>query len=88
MDANKMFVSRVAFFFLILVSSLKAEVPALERLLTLRFENVPVPSALQKISEQAGVFFSYQPALIVPFRAVTLELRNKTVREALAMIFK
>ncbi len=88
MAANKKLAGILCAAAMLLVCQVKADVPALERELTLRFENVPVPSVLQKISEQTGVLFSYQPDLIVPFRPVTIELRNKTVREALSLIFK
>lgn len=62
-------------------------VPALEREVTLTLNNERIANALTKIQEQTGLVFSYQPALINNLAPVSLKLKQKTVREALALMF-
>lgn len=78
-------------FFLLLglcyaLTSARAAVPALEREVNLILNKEPAGSALQKIQEQTGLIFSYSSGVLSQLEPVTLTLRRKTVREALALI--
>lgn len=66
--------------------SLRAEVPPLERELNLSIVNEKIGNALQIIQQEAKIVFSYQPSLINPSQTVSVQLRKRTVREALALI--
>lgn len=61
-------------------------VPALEREITLTFTNEKLNSALNKIQEQTGLIFSYSSSILNNAPAVSLRLKQKTVREALALM--
>lgn len=63
-----------------------AFVPVLEREITLNFQSEKMSSVLLRIQEQAGFVFSYQPSLLDGIAPVTLQLRKKTVREALTLL--
>ncbi len=63
-----------------------AEVPALEREVNLTFSNERLSAALEKIQEQTGLVFSYPTSILSNMPPVSLELRQKTVREALALM--
>ena len=60
--------------------------PPLEREITLSLTNEPIKSALTKIQEQTGLIFSYRASIIDNVSRVTFQLKQKTVREALALI--
>lgn len=64
----------------------RAFVPPLEREINLSFTNEPVKSALDKIQDQTGLVFSYRQGIIDNVAPVSLKLKQKTVREALALI--
>ena len=64
-----------------------AIVPALEREVNLTLNNEKVTTALSKIQEQTGLIFSYQPAIVNGIGLITLQLKHKTVREALVLLF-
>jgi carboxypeptidase-like protein len=74
-------------FALCLPAKFFAFVFALEREVNLTLTNEKVSSALNKIQEQTGLVFSYQPSVLSNLGTVSLQLRHKTVREALALIF-
>ncbi|MES2680945.1 MAG: STN and carboxypeptidase regulatory-like domain-containing protein, partial [Bacteroidota bacterium] len=61
-------------------------VPALEREITLTFNNEKLNSALNKIQEQTGLIFSYPSNILNNAPPVSLQLKQKTVREALALM--
>ncbi|MBL7901195.1 MAG: carboxypeptidase-like regulatory domain-containing protein [Bacteroidia bacterium] len=63
-----------------------ATVPALERNLELNLKNEKISVILNKIEEQSGVIFSYSPQLFKETGPISIQLKNKTVREALAQI--
>jgi hypothetical protein len=63
-----------------------AFVPPLEREITLSLNNEKITIALNKIQEQTGLIFSYQPSIINNIGPVSLQLKHKTVREALAIM--
>lgn len=63
-----------------------ALVPPLEREINLTLTNEPIKVALAKIQDQTGLIFSYQPAIVNGIGPVTLQLKHKTVREALALM--
>lgn len=64
----------------------KAAVPVLERTLSVTFNNESVISALDKIRAQTGAAFGYQPSLLNSAAPLTMEFKNKSVREVLSVI--
>jgi hypothetical protein len=65
-----------------------AQTPILERTISLSLEAEPLAHALEKIGTQAGFSFSYSPAVITAPARVTVQARNKTVRDVLNQIFQ
>lgn len=63
-----------------------ALLPVLEREISLNFQSEKLSAVLLKIQEQGGFVFSYQSALLDGVRPVTIQIKKKTVREALALI--
>ena len=63
-----------------------ALVPPLEREINLTLANEPIKEALAKIQDQTGLIFSYRPSIVNGIGPVTLQLKHKTVREALALM--
>lgn len=61
-------------------------VPALEKEISITLTNVPLGTALEKIANQAGFVFSYNPTLINTNKVVSLKADKKSVREVLAML--
>ena len=61
-------------------------IPALEREITLHLSNERLNIALDKIQEQAGIIFSYPSSILDNAAPVSLQLKQKTVREALALL--
>jgi hypothetical protein len=76
------------FFLLLFPFAGLTQTPILERPITLTLENEPLSSALSKIGTTAGFSFSYSPAAISSPQRVTLQLENRTVRDALNQIFQ
>lgn len=64
-----------------------AFVPALEREVNLTLTNEKISSALTRIQEQTGLVFSYKPSVLSNLGTISIQLKRKTVREALALIF-
>lgn len=81
----RIFIIVICVFFQSLTSM--AKVPALEREVNLTVTNEKVISVLTKIQEQTGLIFSYQPSLLADLQPVSMQIRQKTVREALALLF-
>lgn len=63
-----------------------AIVPALEREVNLTFTNEKITTVLAKIQEQTGLVFSYQPSIVNGLGPVSMQFRQKTVREVLATL--
>ena len=63
-----------------------ATIPALERALQLNLKNEKITSVFSKIEEQSGVIFSYSPQLFKATDLISIQVKNKTVREVLAQI--
>lgn len=61
-------------------------VPALEREITLSLSNEKLNVALNKIQEQTGLIFSYPSSILSNAPAVSVKLKQKTVREALMLM--
>jgi hypothetical protein len=61
-------------------------IPALEREITLNLSNEKLNSALNKIQEQTGLIFSYSSSILNNAPPISLHLKQKTVREALALM--
>lgn len=63
-----------------------AGIPALEREVNLSLTKELPGAALQKIQDQTGLIFSYSSTLLKNISPVSLQLKQKTVREALSLI--
>ena len=63
-------------------------IPILERKITISFKDEKISSALNKIGQQGEFSFSYNSSIISETETVTLEIVDKSVREALNSIFK
>ncbi len=72
--------------FCLIPNSICASLPALERPLQLNLKNEKISLVLNKIEEQSGVIFSYSPLLFKETGLISIQIKNKTVREALAQI--
>ncbi|PBQ33445.1 hypothetical protein CNR22_17230 [Sphingobacteriaceae bacterium] len=71
---------------LLCVNGLMAVIPPLEREINLTVSNERFSDVLFKIQEQTGLIFSYNPSIISGIRPLSLQIKHKTVREALAMM--
>lgn len=66
----------------------QAEVPLLERVISIVFESERVDVALRKISQQGNFTFSYNPSVIDASRIVNGSFNGMTIREILNELFK
>lgn len=66
--------------------SASAILPPLEREVNLSLNNEQFSTVLLRIQEQTGLVFSYKPSIIAGIGPVSLQLKHKTVREALALM--
>ena len=80
-------VLRVSFAMLI-SNDARAEVPLLERLISITFDAERMDVALNKISQQGNFTFSYNPSVIDASRIVNGSFNGMTVREVLDELFK
>jgi hypothetical protein len=62
--------------------------PPLERVITVKAQNMPTESVLEQIADQGDVEFSYSPQVVDPQKKVNVNVENKTIREALDVIFQ
>jgi hypothetical protein len=76
----------ILFLILVCSGSFFAIVPPLEREINLSVSNEEITRVLDKIEEQTSLVFSYNSKLLNGIAPVSLQLRHKTVREALALI--
>lgn len=60
--------------------------PPLEREINISFSNEPIRSALNKIQDQTGLVFSYKASLMENVAPISADIKQRTVREALALI--
>jgi hypothetical protein len=65
-----------------------AEVPLLERVISITLETEKIDVALRKISQQGNFTFSYNPTVIDASRLVSASFNGTTVREVLDELFK
>jgi hypothetical protein len=79
---------RFIFIFSFLLSSAFcfSVIPPLEREVTLSVVNERVSIALNKMAEQTGLVFSYSSSIINDLPPISINVKHKTVREALALI--
>ncbi len=79
---------RFVFLFSFLLSSAScfSVIPPLEREVSLSLTNERVSVALNKMSEQTGLVFSYSSNIINDLPTVSINIKHKTVREALALL--
>ncbi len=71
---------------LILSATVKAGTPVLERTVSITFNNEPIVSVLDKIRAQTGAAFGYQPQILNGVAPVTMEFKNKSIREVLYLV--
>jgi hypothetical protein len=69
-------------------SNALAQSANLERVVTARFSDVSVEEVLSYLSAQGNFKFSYNSSLIDEDKSVELILVNKTIREAIGLLFK
>ncbi|MCX6182980.1 MAG: hypothetical protein NT150_13755 [Bacteroidetes bacterium] len=72
--------------FFLCTQSAYAVVPALEREVNFTVSNEPIAKVLAKIQEQTDVIFSYNSLLLSNISPLTLQLKHKTIREALTLM--
>ena len=60
----------------------------LAKRITLRMHDTPLPEVLKKITELSGVTFSYNPASLPMEKRISVNLKNKTVKEVLEAVFR
>lgn len=65
----------------------QTKTPLLERNISINLSNTKMDDALIKISQQGGFIFSYNPAVIDVNKTVTINIKNKSVREVLNQLF-
>lgn len=73
---------------LLVHSNALAQSANLERVVTARFSDVSVEEVLSYLSAQGNFKFSYNSSLIDEDKSVELILVNKTIREAIGLLFK
>ena len=72
-------------FFLIalLFCSLKASSQPLQQRIALSLKNKPIAEALQEITRQTGIEFSYDPRQVPVDKPITINIKDRTVQEVL-----
>ncbi len=60
----------------------------LETKLTVRLENQPLAKVLEQVGEQAGVRFSYNPDVIDVKKSITIQVKDRKMRDLLDDIFQ
>ena len=75
-------------FAALISNNARAEVPLLERVISINFDLERMDVALRKISQQGNFTFSYNPSVIDAGRIVNGSFNGMTVREILDELFK
>ncbi len=78
----------VSLIFTICFYSANADIPLLERKISLSLNHERLDLSLKKIANIGTFTFSYNPAILQPDRMITHFFTNKTVREVLDEIFQ
>jgi len=65
----------------------QSKVPHLEKVISVKLNNLKTDAALNVIAEQGGFLFSYNPSLIDLNKTVNYTFTSKTVREILETLF-
>ncbi len=76
----------ILFSFLLSSAFCFSVTPPLEREVSLALTNERVSVALNKMAEQTGLIFSYSSNIINDLPPVSINIKHKTVREALALL--
>lgn len=63
------------------------DAPILEKMISIEFENDPPEKVLERISNLGGFTFSFNPALIENREPVSLQIRDKSIRQTLDLVF-
>jgi hypothetical protein len=65
----------------------QSKIPHLEKIISVRINNLKTDAALNVIAEQGGFLFSYNPSLIDLNRTVNYTFSSRTVREIIQILF-
>ena len=85
--------SKCSVYFLILAlflfsNEIKAQIPYLEKKISVQVRNLPVDELLKIISQKGEFTFSYSTQLIPESKTVSVQVQNKSVREILDLVFE
>jgi len=88
-----MHASKCSLYFLILAlflfsNEIKAQIPFLEKKISVQVRNLPVDELLKIISQKGEFTFSYSTQLIPESKTVSVQVQNKSVREILDLVFE
>ncbi|HEY3403067.1 MAG TPA: STN and carboxypeptidase regulatory-like domain-containing protein [Ohtaekwangia sp.] len=78
----------VLFLPLVCAAEETSPTPLLEKVITISFDQEPLPAVLKKIAELGRFTFSYNSGIINTNRKITGEFRNMTVRQILDQFFE
>lgn len=83
---NTLFCLVLAWSFFLAPNAVSAQQKSLESPVSLSVSNEPVSLALDKLSRNCGITFSYNPDQIIALKQVTVDYTNKPLREVLSAI--
>ncbi len=86
MKKNRHLYLFIFFFLLSHTEGVSAEAPLLERLVTLKANNMPLREALKIISTQAGFYLSYNTNIIDADKKINFSAESEKVRVVLKSI--
>jgi CarboxypepD_reg-like domain len=86
MKKNRHFYLFIFFILLFNTEGVSAEAPLLERLVTLKANNMPLREALKIISTQAGFYLSYNSNIIDADKKITFNSESEKVRVVLKSV--
>ncbi len=85
---QKLFCALLILFFLNAKAAVaQNKTPLLERNISITLINEKTDAALNKIAQQGGFSFSYNPAILDINKQVSISVTNKTVREVISQMF-
>ncbi|MFN8437072.1 MAG: STN and carboxypeptidase regulatory-like domain-containing protein [Cytophagales bacterium] len=71
-----------------LISQAQQTPNALEKTISLKISNMPADEFLKLLGKEAKINFSYNPAILNPNKKINLNLKNKSVRYVLNVVFE
>lgn len=85
---SKVFIIMKLTVFFIIISCMQLSAKVYSQKITLSGKNIPLEKALLTIEQQSGYFILYKYNEVQKAKPVTVNIENKSVTEALNMIFK